>query len=338
MVANFTWQTLIGGVRSREWLCEQFQPHLKEYAGDFADWVLDFMGQAVKHFQSLDSLFVTSASNPSTAEVCQRENVVVTSDHGNRSVTAISIDQGTASTAMTEDYSATASGPFSQPLARNASFGNPNGTGSTGSNRSTNTVVFGSGMSSGSFWPQQGGQSTGGFGGSSCYDNPIPLNSQQPVSVDPLDDTLDNLIRKQKMYKMQGRSDIAFGVRMRSTKFGSSDAPDSAVSPFTLETSALASQNQVATVQMNSGSHSPFGSAPPSQSFSTNDAKIPKMCIKYPNCEFGESCRYIHPTPDMCKHWPKCAFGPKCAYVHPPIPCRFNTACTNPACNYEHRD
>lgn len=54
-------------------------------AGDFADWVLDFMGQAVKHFQSLDSLFVTSASNPSTAEVCQRENVVVTSDHGNRS-------------------------------------------------------------------------------------------------------------------------------------------------------------------------------------------------------------------------------------------------------------
>lgn len=33
MVANFTWQTLIGGVRSREWLCEQFQPHLKEYVG-----------------------------------------------------------------------------------------------------------------------------------------------------------------------------------------------------------------------------------------------------------------------------------------------------------------
>eukprot|EP01054_Gregarina_sp_Poly1_P010878 Gregarina_sp_Poly_1__10877@NODE_847_length_5991_cov_96_588623_g612_i0_p4_GENE_NODE_847_length_5991_cov_96_588623_g612_i0NODE_847_length_5991_cov_96_588623_g612_i0_p4_ORF_typecomplete_len317_score33_62zfCCCH_2/PF14608_6/0_00055zfCCCH_2/PF14608_6/0_003zfCCCH_2/PF14608_6/0_021zfCCCH_4/PF18044_1/0_00011zfCCCH_4/PF18044_1/0_23zfCCCH_4/PF18044_1/41zfCCCH_4/PF18044_1/2_4e02PWI/PF01480_17/3_2e07zfCCCH/PF00642_24/0_00044zfCCCH/PF00642_24/0_049zfCCCH/PF00642_24/1_7e02zfCCCH/PF00642_24/1_6e02Nab2p_Zf1/PF18 len=63
--------------------------------------------------------------------------------------------------------------------------------------------------------------------------------------------------------------------------------------------------------------------------------KLKKRCTRYPNCPFGDECRYIHPS-EMCLNWPRCSFGPECFYIHPEVPCKFGVNCLNWACNYSH--
>lgn len=63
--------------------------------------------------------------------------------------------------------------------------------------------------------------------------------------------------------------------------------------------------------------------------------KIHKRCMNYPNCQYGDSCRYIHPS-ENCRKWPYCAFGPECIYIHPEVPCKFGAYCCNYYCNYSH--
>eukprot|EP01053_Blabericola_migrator_P004832 Blabericola_migrator_1__4831@NODE_2536_length_2635_cov_216_016355_g1587_i0_p2_GENE_NODE_2536_length_2635_cov_216_016355_g1587_i0NODE_2536_length_2635_cov_216_016355_g1587_i0_p2_ORF_typecomplete_len332_score47_72zfCCCH_2/PF14608_6/0_00074zfCCCH_2/PF14608_6/0_00095zfCCCH_2/PF14608_6/0_061zfCCCH_4/PF18044_1/0_00011zfCCCH_4/PF18044_1/0_023zfCCCH_4/PF18044_1/50zfCCCH_4/PF18044_1/2_5e02PWI/PF01480_17/2_4e07zfCCCH/PF00642_24/0_00045zfCCCH/PF00642_24/0_12zfCCCH/PF00642_24/1_6e02zfCCCH/PF00642_24/1_6e02N len=63
--------------------------------------------------------------------------------------------------------------------------------------------------------------------------------------------------------------------------------------------------------------------------------KIKKRCARYPNCPFGDECRYIHPA-EMCMNWPRCTFGPECFYIHPEVPCKYGVNCVNWACNYSH--
>ncbi|EZG79728.1 putative PWI domain protein [Gregarina niphandrodes] len=63
--------------------------------------------------------------------------------------------------------------------------------------------------------------------------------------------------------------------------------------------------------------------------------KIKKRCAKFPNCPYGEECRYIHPS-EQCVNWPHCNFGDECFYIHPNVPCRYGINCPNVACNYTH--
>ncbi|CRH00907.1 nuclear polyadenylated RNA-binding protein NAB2, putative [Plasmodium relictum] len=63
--------------------------------------------------------------------------------------------------------------------------------------------------------------------------------------------------------------------------------------------------------------------------------KIQKKCLFLPNCQYGEKCRYIHPS-ENCRNWPYCAFGPECIYIHPDVPCKFGLYCCNYYCNYSH--
>ncbi|CRG93807.1 nuclear polyadenylated RNA-binding protein NAB2, putative [Plasmodium gallinaceum] len=63
--------------------------------------------------------------------------------------------------------------------------------------------------------------------------------------------------------------------------------------------------------------------------------KIQKKCLFLPNCQYGEKCRYIHPS-ENCRNWPYCAFGSECIYIHPDVPCKFGIYCCNYYCNYSH--
>lgn len=62
----------------------------------------------------------------------------------------------------------------------------------------------------------------------------------------------------------------------------------------------------------------PFGE--PARISSTK--KMKKRCAKWPDCPFGEGCRFIHPA-EMCMNWPRCPFGDACFYIHPEVPCKF---------------
>eukprot|EP01071_Lankesteria_metandrocarpae_P006374 Lankesteria_metandrocarpae@DN4333_c0_g1_i1.p1 len=63
--------------------------------------------------------------------------------------------------------------------------------------------------------------------------------------------------------------------------------------------------------------------------------RIRKRCSNFPNCRFGDSCRYIHPS-EMCKSWPHCQYGVECFYIHPEVDCKFAVNCYNWYCNYKH--
>ena len=63
--------------------------------------------------------------------------------------------------------------------------------------------------------------------------------------------------------------------------------------------------------------------------------KLKKRCLKFPNCPFGDHCRYIHPK-EVCSNWPRCPYGAECFYLHPEVPCKFGTSCLNWCCNYNH--
>eukprot|EP00382_Lankesteria_abbotti_P000659 CAMPEP_0113848676 /NCGR_PEP_ID=MMETSP0372-20130328/2629_1 /TAXON_ID=340204 /ORGANISM="Lankesteria abbotti" /LENGTH=806 /DNA_ID=CAMNT_0000818225 /DNA_START=86 /DNA_END=2506 /DNA_ORIENTATION=- /assembly_acc=CAM_ASM_000359 len=65
--------------------------------------------------------------------------------------------------------------------------------------------------------------------------------------------------------------------------------------------------------------------------------KLKKKCANFPNCRFGDECRYIHPT-EMCTSWPRCSFGAECFFIHPEVPCKFGGNCFNWYCNYKHPD
>ncbi|GFE54674.1 coronin binding protein, putative [Babesia ovis] len=224
--ADCTWQALVQGLSNRDMMAQQMQPHLGEYAGDFAEWVLGFINQALLHFQN---------TNTVVAGVATMES------HLNNAAVA----------------------------------------GATGEHKGGNN-----------------GAATRGNAGR--------------TAVDPLDDTLDNLIIKQKINRLQGRTDAPLGVLTRSVKFG---PPETDV-----DTSA-------AVHPSTNGGDAPW---PPTVN------KIQKLCMNFPNCIYGDKCRYVHPVKTPCKHWPKCSFGPKCAFAHPPVPCKFNKSCTNPVCNYQH--
>jgi len=63
--------------------------------------------------------------------------------------------------------------------------------------------------------------------------------------------------------------------------------------------------------------------------------KLKKRCANFPNCRFGDQCRYIHPT-EMCENWPNCSFGAECFYIHPEVKCKYGINCFNSNCNYTH--
>ncbi|KAK2198195.1 bifunctional Nuclear polyadenylated RNA-binding protein Nab2-ZC3H14/Zinc finger [Babesia duncani] len=148
--------------------------------------------------------------------------------------------------------------------------------------------------------------------------NNAPNATQPPGFVDPLDDTLDNLIRKQKIAKLQGLN-VPLGVMRKSEKFKSEGSNQSRYENGSNGQSLNANQALVNTAAN-----------------SSNVQKVPKLCVNYPNCIYGENCRYIHPVKRMCKNWPKCQFGSNCNFTHPIVPCKFQKACTNPSCNYTH--
>ncbi|KAF8822725.1 hypothetical protein IE077_002889 [Cardiosporidium cionae] len=65
--------------------------------------------------------------------------------------------------------------------------------------------------------------------------------------------------------------------------------------------------------------------------------KIRKRCVNWPNCTFGDNCRFIHPA-EKCETWPNCPYGNECFYVHPEVPCKFGAKCYNAYCNYSHSE
>lgn len=54
--------------------------------------------------------------------------------------------------------------------------------------------------------------------------------------------------------------------------------------------------------------------------------KIKKRCAKWPDCPFGDNCRFVHPG-EMCMNWPHCPFTQSCFYIHPEVPCKFGKIC-----------
>eukprot|EP00921_Rhytidocystis_pertsovi_P002412 GHVQ01004121.1.p1 GENE.GHVQ01004121.1~~GHVQ01004121.1.p1 ORF type:complete len:711 (+),score=171.68 GHVQ01004121.1:106-2133(+) len=65
--------------------------------------------------------------------------------------------------------------------------------------------------------------------------------------------------------------------------------------------------------------------------------KLKKRCVNWPDCSFGDKCRYIHPR-EKCVNWPNCPFGTGCFYIHPEVPCKFGAGCLNQFCAYSHPD
>ena len=68
-----------------------------------------------------------------------------------------------------------------------------------------------------------------------------------------------------------------------------------------------------------------------SGAFGAGAGRIPEVCRYFPNCKYGNSCRFFHPEsvdgtggsaavakrPQMCRYFPNCNFGDKCVFYHP---------------------
>ncbi|GIX64425.1 nuclear polyadenylated RNA-binding protein NAB2, putative [Babesia caballi] len=366
-VARFTWETLIGGVESPNWLAEKFKPHLGAYAKDFADWVLEFVGQALHHFRasnsagdgsSGDALSLKGAPLSPGSSACigssaSRDSTAVEHHHGHSddcvdgespsmalsdvspneigsaaspvdAVSEASVDVLSSDLSSAEEgtvHGGSADTPASAPSAR------PRG------------ALFGSGASKRSFWPSRTRHSASAFPYAPLGHGGFrkQRDASDAKQVDPLDDTLDNLIRKQKINKLQGREGAPFGVCSRSTKFSplaAGNHPEDAASGATSPIGPESQQRNPGFIGNNrtiSPSAGAFALSP-----GMSGRKVPKACLNFPNCAFGSKCRYVHPATPLCKNWPKCSFGPKCAFTHPPVPCKYNKGCTNPLCNYQH--
>lgn len=92
---------------------------------------------------------------------------------------------------------------------------------------------------------------------------------------------------------------------------------------------AAAAQGYVLTPGLGVAASQP---APPALN---SGKKLKKRCSKWPDCPFGDQCRYIHPA-EMCNNWPHCPFGTSCFYIHPEVGCKFGLNCHNANCNYSH--
>ncbi|UKJ89522.2 hypothetical protein MACJ_002773 [Theileria orientalis] len=143
------------------------------------------------------------------------------------------------------------------------------------------------------------------------------------AAVDPLDDTLDNLILKEKIAKLQGQANVSLGVQSKSEKFKDAFDPEFdgrrrfKPKPMFYKNLTLVNVDHDNSVHENPGLTTPQSTSS-TNSYTTPSGvpKVPKMCINFPNCQFGENCRYIHPN-KICKNWPDCFYGDKCAFIHP---------------------
>eukprot|EP01070_Trichotokara_eunicae_P002878 Trichotokara_eunicae@DN2987_c0_g1_i1.p1 len=104
---------------------------------------------------------------------------------------------------------------------------------------------------------------------------------------------------------------------------------------------AIAANQYLQNAAANLAALMPPGSFPVPLAFNSangaaqSSVKIRKRCVNFPNCTFGDSCRYIHPA-EMCQNWPSCSFGKECFFIHPDVKCKFGIACYNSFCNYSH--
>ncbi|BAM42313.1 uncharacterized protein TOT_040000974 [Theileria orientalis strain Shintoku] len=143
------------------------------------------------------------------------------------------------------------------------------------------------------------------------------------VTVNPLDETLDNLILKEKIAKLQGQANAGLGVQSKSEKFKDAFDPEFDGRRRFKPKPVFYKNLTLVNVDHENGVHENPGLTTPQSTSSNNSyttpggvAKVPKMCINFPNCQFGENCRYIHPN-KICKNWPDCFYGDKCAFIHP---------------------
>ncbi|KAG6440143.1 zinc finger CCCH domain family protein [Babesia bovis T2Bo] len=284
--ADCAWQALIQGVSNRNIMSQHMHPHLGEYAGDFADWVLGFINQALLHFQSIDP----DINNQGDYGITQ-----VGIDTSAYTPQTTSQSHGLYSNA--QDANTYSNAQFDRDATNQGTQVNSRSGFTTGPQETRNILNTDS-------W----NRTTGSITSQSQNHSPNVASQQQGVTIDPLDDTLDNLIIKQKINRLQGRGNAPLGILTRSSKFSPADQ----VNPSSIQ------------------NHFPPVPAVP------GPIKVQKLCMNFPNCTYGNNCRYIHPQGARCKNWPKCAYGPKCAFIHPPVPCKFNKACTNPLCNYQH--
>ncbi|ORM40697.1 uncharacterized protein BXIN_2347 [Babesia sp. Xinjiang] len=210
--ADHTWQTLIKGTSRRICKFEEHQDYIKQ-ASDFAEWVLGFVNQALIHFQKIgadgNGLSNTPVSTQDTVTPATHTAVQRTYEHG-------------AKIASLNDGSDTATSDTNFEISRTLQ----NNTLKQGYKSSG--VTFGNGHVNGNFWHSHGA-TTGGKShrGLQVQNQPHVVMSE----VDPLDDTLDNLILKQKLNRLQGKSHAPLGVLTRSTKFSPVDTVNIAQSP-----------------------------------------------------------------------------------------------------------
>ncbi|GBE61559.1 Tripartite motif-containing 2, putative [Babesia ovata] len=259
--ADFTWQTLLHGVEDRDKLAQRFGPHLGQYAGDFADWVLDFVAQAIHHFQTTDSTVDAAAGFPKSSMRSTRPftsaGVHRESDRMDTSAylgPTVSIGSGASDDSFFNDVNPPSSSnagrtvpPRVEPVRPE-----PRMVGGLPSMRRDVPPMdppsnrlgpgpFGYDPRAESFGPSSGSSRSGTVHApsmvsrSGSFRSPTHMATPEPRMHDPLDETLDNLIMKQRMDRLHGRAGAPLGVLTRSSKFspveGDSNSRGSPLSP-----------------------------------------------------------------------------------------------------------
>ncbi|CDR95226.1 hypothetical protein BBBOND_0203840 [Babesia bigemina] len=350
--ADFTWQTLLHGVEDRDRLAQRFGPHLGQYVG----WRLCGLGVGLR--RSGDSPLPDDGLHHGRSGRLPKERYEVD--------TPVLVGRRASGKRPTGDYGLSWTHRFYRigrlgrqllqryqpavlelPPRMDADRPEPRMVGGLSNVRRDVPPMgpagsrhghgsYGYGPRTDSFGPSSG-SSRGGtvhapsmVSRSGSFRSPTHMSSPEPRVHDPLDETLDNLIMKQRMDRLHGRAGAPLGVLTRSSKFspaeGDSCSRGSPLSPPYDHPNGYVRSPSMRGAPPDDYHYSP-GASP---------GKVQKICIKFPRCPFGDSCRYIHPAAPLCKNWPKCTFGPNCAFTHPPVPCKFNRNCNNPQCNYQH--
>ncbi|EAN31572.2 Zinc finger C-x8-C-x5-C-x3-H type family protein [Theileria parva strain Muguga] len=313
-VAEETWEYLSQEKFNKQQLTNKLKTYLLQHASDFTEWLYDFVQKTVEYYHEThlplneenlsetQTTLSTAASNTNTSNT-------------NTSNTNISNTNTSGDTFMKTEKVEMLKESRSR-LMKNALKDIHSSSDSLKSSKSNNQGAV-----------------------ANETEDKLEAVDKKKKLLDALDQPLDKLILKEKIAKLQGQS-VPLGVKTKSEKFKINDTEkhkiDTENFKLTNETYKISNEKyklstenfnpkrkknsfykNLTLVNDSSGNSEPVETAVNGEEESVKVVKVPKRCINYPNCEFGEKCRYIHPNNVPCKNWPNCFFGTNCAFLHP---------------------